>query len=239
MEGILNYLRKGAEENKKAKNVELEEYIKKTEAQILSALEKGKVVRFYHNNACDYITNNKGKVDEVVLARVLNNILRTEEPEEILRDAELIIKDPIKAKYKTNIKDSMKESKKFREQDESLEGFLQDNNVILPHNTTLDSFDYDFEEDESTKDIRALNLPKMPNLPNSTKTFYKKSLEDIQDDSSSVFSPSSLRGSDIVNKKKLAKTTDDPLFVRGGKIPPNRKAFKDIFEERFNKKYRR
>lgn len=117
----------------------------------------------------------------------------------------------------------------------SLEDFCKSIEFIAPQGTTIDFFitpkDENDEQNEGIENNLTENdmslVDEIISKPSATTVYIKKGLDEIQNDASGVFNPISMAGQPVVNRPKIARTTDDPIFLYGGKIGPTKKLYQN------------
>lgn len=117
----------------------------------------------------------------------------------------------------------------------SLEDFCKSIEFIAPQGTTIDFFitpkDENDEQNGGIENSLTENdmslVDEIISKPSATTVYIKKGLDEIQNDASGVFSPISMAGQPVVNRPKIARTTDDPIFLYGGKIGPTKKLYQN------------
>lgn len=115
----------------------------------------------------------------------------------------------------------------------SLEDFCKSIEFIAPQGTTIDFFitpkDENDEQNGGIENSLTENdmslVDEIISKPSATTVYIKKGLDEIQNDASGVFNPISMAGQPVVNRSKIARTTDDPIFLYGGKIGPTKKLY--------------
>lgn len=115
----------------------------------------------------------------------------------------------------------------------SLEDFCKSIEFIAPQGTTIDFFitpkDENDEQNGGIENSLTENdmslVDEIISKPSATTVYIKKGLDEIQNDASGVFNPISMAGQPVVNRPKIARTTDDPIFLYGGKIGPTKKLY--------------
>lgn len=117
----------------------------------------------------------------------------------------------------------------------SLEDFCKSIEFIAPQGTTIDFFitpkDENDEQNGGIENSLTENdmslVDEIISKPSATTVYIKKGLDEIQNDASGVFNPISMAGQPVVNRPKIARTTDDPIFLYGGKIGPTKKLYQN------------